>query len=47
MPVEYHLGSFPPRELQWEKLVPYIGPASAAIWEGVLDSRGSVIRRKA
>lgn len=37
-PVEYHLGKFPPPELEWRRLIPLIGPANAAIarYEGVL-----------
>ena len=36
-PVQYHEGKFPP-ELDWASLVPFIGPASAAIarYDGVL-----------
>lgn len=30
-PVHYHAGKFPPVDLDWGKLVPLIGPASAAI----------------
>ena len=38
MPVAYHDGRFPPDELDWQRLLPLIGPASAAIarYEGVL-----------
>ena len=38
MPVAYHLGEFPPRDLDWTKLLPLIGPANAAVarYEGVL-----------
>lgn len=37
-PVNYHLGKFPPVELDWPRLIPLIGPANAAIarYEGVL-----------
>nr|VFK18234.1 MAG: Fic family protein [Candidatus Kentron sp. LFY] len=37
-PVKYHLGGFPPNRLSWEKLIPLIGPANAAIarYEGIL-----------
>jgi Fic family protein len=37
-PVNYHLGHFPPAELDWPRLIPLIGPANAAIarYEGVL-----------
>lgn len=36
--VKYHEGRFPPSELDWPKLLPLIGPASAAVarYEGVL-----------
>lgn len=30
-PVPYHDGAFPPAELDWPRLIPLIGPASAAI----------------
>lgn len=37
-PVAYHRGAFPPAHLDWARLLPLIGPASAAIasYEGVL-----------
>ena len=37
--VLYHAGGFPPRELDWPRLLPLIGPANAAIarYDGVLD----------
>jgi len=37
-PVEYHEGGFPPKRLDWEKLVPLIGPANAALarYDGML-----------
>ncbi|MDD4891274.1 MAG: Fic/DOC family N-terminal domain-containing protein [Phycisphaerae bacterium] len=36
--VIYHAGSFPPKELGWDRLIPLLGPASAAIarYDGVL-----------
>ena len=36
--VRYHLGAFPPPNLDWEKLIPLLGPASAALarYDGVL-----------
>lgn len=39
-PVSYHLGRFPPNELDWPKLIPLLGPASAAVarYEGVLQA---------
>ena len=38
MSVLYHDGRFPPRELDWPRLLPLIGPANAAIarYDGVL-----------
>ncbi len=38
MAVVYHLGGFPPGDLDWPRLLPLIGPASAAIarYEGAL-----------
>ncbi|MBI5549894.1 MAG: Fic family protein [Desulfobacterales bacterium] len=30
-PVHYHEGQFPPRKIDWERLIPLIGPASAAL----------------
>lgn len=38
--VAYHLGAFPPKKLEWEALIPLIGPANAAVarYEGVLSS---------
>ena len=37
-PVHYHEGRFPPKELDWPRLVPLIGPASAAVarYDGML-----------
>ena len=29
--VKYHQDKFPPKELDWGRLIPLIGPASAAI----------------
>ena len=39
-PVPYHTGKFPPTALNYERLVPLIGPASAAIarYEGLLHA---------
>lgn len=38
MAVPYHLGRFPPGDLDWPQLLPLIGPANAAVarYEGVL-----------
>lgn len=37
-PVHYHEGRFPPRELDWPRLIPLIGPAAAAVarYDGML-----------
>ncbi len=37
--VKYHLGKFPPVKLDWERLVPLLGPANAAVarYAGVLQ----------
>ncbi len=39
-PVHYHPGRFPPQKLDWEKLVPLIGPANAALarYDGLLSA---------
>jgi Fic family protein len=39
-PVRYHAGQFPPKMIDWERLIPLIGPASAAVarYEGVLEA---------
>ena len=38
MPVEYHRGAFPPTALDWNALIPLIGPTAAAVarYDGVL-----------
>jgi Fic family protein len=38
--VHYHTGRFPPKELQWERLIPLIGPANAALarYDGMLEA---------
>jgi Fic family protein len=40
MPVPYHLGKFPPRDIDWPQLIPLIGPASSALarYDGVLSA---------
>jgi Fic family protein len=40
MPVPYHTGQFPPTRLNWEQLVPLIGPANAALarYDGLLTA---------
>lgn len=37
-PVHYHLGKFPPTEIDWSRLIPLIGPASASLarYDGLL-----------
>jgi Fic family protein len=39
-PVQYHLGGFPPKELNWPRLIPLIGPANAALarYDGTLQA---------
>lgn len=39
-PVRYHEGRFPPPELEWARLIPYIGPAAAAVarYDGLLTA---------
>jgi Fic family protein len=39
-PVIYHAGRFPPKSIDWSKLIPLLGPASAALarFGGVLSS---------
>jgi Fic family protein len=39
-PVQYHLGNFPPRELDWPRLIPLIGPANAGLarYDGLLSA---------
>jgi Fic family protein len=38
--VQYHYGKFPPEKLEWDKLIPLIGPASAALarYDGILNA---------
>ncbi len=38
--VRYHRGAFPPSNMDWEKLIPFLGPASAALarYDGVLSA---------
>jgi len=39
-PVSYHTGKFPPARLDWERLIPLIGPANAALarYDGLLSA---------
>ena len=39
-PVRYHAGKFPPKVLDWARLIPLLGPASAALarYDGVLGA---------
>ena len=38
-PVFYHLSRFPPKDINWSKLIPLLGPANAALarFDGVLE----------
>lgn len=40
MAVAYHLGGFPPSELDWPALIPLLGPTSAAVarYDGTLSA---------
>lgn len=37
-PIHYHYDKFPPKDIDWSKLIPFIGPASAALarYDGTL-----------
>lgn len=39
-PVLYHLGKFPPKEIDWARLIPFIGPANAGLarYDGLLSA---------
>ncbi|MFH1006545.1 MAG: Fic/DOC family N-terminal domain-containing protein [Candidatus Latescibacterota bacterium] len=39
-PVHYHLGKFPPGELEWRRLIPLLGPANAGLarYDGLLSA---------
>ena len=39
-PVKYHVGAFPPKEIEWAQLIPLIGPANAAVarYDGLLNA---------
>lgn len=39
-PVYYHLGKFPPKDLDWTRLIPLIGPANAGLarYDGLLSA---------
>ncbi|NQT16145.1 MAG: Fic family protein [Planctomycetes bacterium] len=39
-PVRYHTGKFPPKRLDWDRLIPLIGPASGALarYDGLLSA---------
>ena len=39
-PVSYHTGKFPPQHFDWERLIPLIGPANAALarYDGLLSA---------
>jgi len=40
MAVQYHMGKFPPNELNWTRLIPLIGPANASLarYDGLLSA---------
>lgn len=39
-PVNYHLGKFPPKIINWQRLIPLIGPANAGLarYDGLLSA---------
>ncbi len=39
-PVQYHVGKFPPQALDWNRLIPLLGPANAALarYDGLLTA---------
>ena len=39
-PVHYHLDKFPPRDLEWSRLIPLLGPANAGLarYDGLLSA---------
>jgi Fic family protein len=39
-PVHYHVGQFPPQKLDWERLIPLLGPTAAAVarYDGALSA---------
>ena len=39
-PVTYHYGNFPPKKIEWERLIPLIGQASGAVarYDGALSA---------
>lgn len=39
-PVHYHLGQFPPKQIDWPRLIPLIGPANAGLarYDGLLSA---------
>ncbi len=40
VPVQYHLGEFPPKSIEWSRLIPLIGPAQAGLarYDGLLTA---------
>lgn len=40
MAIQYHYGSFPPSSLDWNRIIPLVGPVSAAIarYDGILGA---------
>lgn len=39
-PVQYHYGKFPPQEIDWKHLIPFLGPTNAALarYDGTLNA---------
>jgi Fic family protein len=39
-PVHYHYNKFPPKKLDWERLIPLVGPANAELarYDGILNA---------
>lgn len=40
IPAHYHYGKFPPKKLDWQRLIPLLGPAAAALarYDGLLSA---------
>ncbi|MFZ4780313.1 MAG: Fic/DOC family N-terminal domain-containing protein, partial [Terrimicrobiaceae bacterium] len=38
--VDYHIGKFPPKDMDWSELIPLIGPANAGLarYDGLLSA---------
>jgi Fic family protein len=39
-PVHYHSGNFPPVKIDWERLIPLVGPANTAVarYDGAMEA---------